>query len=161
MAIDVTINGIPYKIPETGAQGWGEEMTGWCVAVTRELNGLITLGDIPLTSGNLLNNQASPPTQLIPGLRFDISTVKGAFVEYNILRTTNETYERLTETGMLVVTYNPITFAWDLARYSAGDAGIEFAISNVGSVGQAYYSSTNLTGAQYSGTIRFRARVIK
>jgi len=159
MAIDVTINGIPFKIPETGAQGWGEEMTGWCVAVTRELNGLITLGDIPLTSGNLLNNQSV--AQLIPGLRFDIGTIKGAFVEYNILRTTNDVNERLTETGMLVVTYNPVTAIWDLARYSAGEAGIEFSITNVGSVGQAYYSSSNLTGAQYSGTIRFRARVIK
>jgi hypothetical protein len=168
MAIEVTVNGIPFKIPETGAQGWGEEMTAWCVKVSRELNNLITVGDIPLTTVQILNNQTTPA--LIPGLKFSISSVKGAFVYYQIERSTTSPSTKYTETGTLILAYNSLTTSWELAHTKAGTSGpetdpiikgVQFSMVNEGAVGQMRYVSEELVGTEYTGVIRFRAQVIK
>lgn len=162
MAITLTVNGVDYEFPQQGDENWGEGVSSWAQAVTDELNNLVTEGDIELTTAPIANNQSSSAS--VSGLSFAIATTKGAFVEYNIERSVTGT--RYSETGMLILTYSATTSSWDIARYHAGSSGptidgVQFTISNVGSVGQVYYTSDNVSGSSYAGNIRFRARVIK
>lgn len=162
MAVTLTVNGVPYSFPETGELGWGEQVTDWAEAVTNQLSGLVTVGDIALTTVSIANNQSS--SAVVSGLSFDIASTKGAFVEYNIERSVTGT--KHSETGTLILTYNSLSTTWDIARYHAGTSGdtidgVQFTAVNSGSLGQVYYTSDNLSGSSYDGKMRFRARVIR
>jgi hypothetical protein len=170
MSITLTVGGVSYEYPTQGEDNWGEEATNWAEAVTEQLNSIITSGDIALTTANIANGPGPAATDLsssapVIGLTFEIATVKGAFVEYSIDRST--TTNKYTETGMLILTYNNLTTSWDIARYHAGSSGpsiygVDFTCTNVGPVGQVNYTADSLiTGTGYDGKIRYRARVIK
>jgi hypothetical protein len=102
VAVSLTINNVIYQYPETGEQNWGEDATAWAQAVTNQINTISAVGDISLTSFNIVNNQSS--LAAISGLVFDTDFVRGAFVDYNISRAGTSTSH--SETGTLVLTYN-------------------------------------------------------
>jgi hypothetical protein len=153
--INVTINGIDYIIHEDGERPWGEDTTNLLLAMVNQLNTLVVQGDINLTTVSINNNQASPLD--ITGLLFDTAYTLGAFVEYNIRRSTS--LSSLVETGTLILSFDSITSTWSIARYDSGSSsGVDFSIT---AGGQLQYTSSNMSGTSYSGQIKYRARILR
>ena len=96
----------------------------------------------------ILNNQASADN--ISGLSFDSADFKAGSFEFDIHRQTDTQDEQ--ETGTAFVTYDPVALDWRISVQSSfDDAGIVFDIS---SGGQVSYTSDDLTGTSYTGTLR-------
>lgn len=167
MALILYISGVPYSYPETGEVDWGEAASTWAQAITNQVNALTTIGDIASTSAVIQNNQAiaAPVTNLI----FSTIYTKGAFVEYNITRNSNA--NNLYETGILILTYNPLetdpNLKWVITKYHSGSSGlsvegVQFTALNIaGNKAQVYYTSDLIDNTNYSGNIKFRARVLR
>ena len=168
MAVLLTISGVPYSYPETGEVDWGEDATTWAQAITKQVNNLTTVGDIAATSAVIQN---SATKTAVTNLVFSTVYTKGAFIEYNISRTTSSSY--FYETGLLILTYNPLetdpNLKWNITKYHSGSSGptidgVQFTAESIaGNKGQVYYTSDTVPdpGLNYSGNIKYRARVLR
>jgi hypothetical protein len=88
--------------------------------------------------------------QDITGLIFDKTDVKSAFFKFDIERRTDASDVK--EMGEVLAMYDNEGAAWSLDWSSSfDDSGVDF---NITASGQLQYSSDDLTGANYSGTIR-------
>ena len=157
MSVELEVNGQIYNYPENReSPSWGEDASAWAVAVTDVLGSVVGPGDIVLTAASIANNQASPTN--VVGLAFDTTSVRGALVEYAIYRvTTGGGATELAEMGSMYLAYKSTAASWELAVVGLTNAGVTFSVTNTG---QVQYTSTNITGSSYSGTIKFRARAI-
>lgn len=160
MAREIVVNNQTFNIPEPGQDpGWGLETTDWMEEVSDVLNTLQGNGDIIETDFVLGNNQTSAAN--ISGLSFDNSTVRAAIIEYAIHRTTDSVTSGKTETGLIKAFYDAnASSPWQFSLERIGNSGITFSITNTGSSGQFQYTSSNLSGANYSGKITFKARTV-
>ena len=115
------------------------------------------VGAIQETQATIANNQVAAAD--VVGLAFDGSEVRGARINYSIYRnTTGGSAEELSETGTLRVSFLTVADDWEEpAHDSVGNAGVTFSIT---SAGQLQYTSTNMAGDNYVGTIRFEASTI-
>jgi hypothetical protein len=87
----------------------------------------------------------------VTGLVFDKVNVRGARVLFHLERRTDT--QNVAEIGELYPIYNPESDTWDIGASSHGDdAGVAFTIT---AAGQIQYTSDDLTGASYTGNIRF------
>ena len=156
MPVPLIVNNTTYEYPQNrDVPGWGSEATEWAQAVTLVLGSIAGPQDILNTVANISNNQvlAPPATSgLVSGLSFDPTIVRGARVDYNVYRVTSA--QELVEQGIMLITYKPVANTWDLVITSSQSAGITFTIS---SSGQIYYTTTNMSGINYNGSITFRA----
>lgn len=135
---------------------WGEENTAWSIAVTDVLNTLQGPGDILQTVALIANNQISPVN--VTGLAFSPSMVRGAIIEYTVYRmTTGSGASELVEVGTMYVSYKSIANTWDVAVVGGQGSGVSFTMSTTGVV---QYTSSNMSGSAYQGTMNFRARAI-
>ena len=157
MSVTLTVNGLPFSYPSAGeAPGWGENATDWASAVTDTVNGLIGPGDILASLFSITNNQgpgeggATPAN--VTGLLFNSTAILGAIVYYSVTRKT-DTNEAV-ETGELRLVYKPNSATWIMAQSLVGNAGISFSVT---SLGQIQYTTSNLSGSNYIGKMRFRA----
>ena len=157
MAIELTINGLTYSFPANrDSPGWGTEVTEWAQAVSDALGSVVGTGDIVQTAFGLNNNQSSPSN--VTGLSFDSAQIRGAIVDYSIYRVTNGVgATELVEAGTLYASYKSTAAVWEMAQVGvgAGTTGVTLSITNTG---QVQYTSTNLSGGNYVGTMHFRAR---
>lgn len=103
-------------------------------------------------SQTLLNNQSSAVN--ITGLVFDKTNVKSARFLIDCHRETDTGSEQVDEQFELVAMYDPVNDSWSIHWNSIGpdDSYVTFAIS---SAGQVQYLSSNFSGANYDGTLRF------
>jgi hypothetical protein len=96
----------------------------------------------------ILNNQSTPNN--VNGLILNDSLYRGFTIDYLVWRATD--INSRVQYGQLRATYNANTSTWYLSdTYSGQDAGVEFSVN----VNQVEYTSTNLTGADYNGYIKF------
>ena len=154
MSIELTVSGDVYEYPENReAPGWGEASSAWAVAVTAVLANVSGSGDVLQTSA-VISNNVSSPTNII-GFSFDPTIVRGAVCEYSIYRKTDTTASERSETGMIFLSYLTQNTAWNMVVVGGGLADVTLSVT---SAGQVQYTSTNLAGTNYSGTIKFRAR---
>lgn len=159
MPTNLVVNNNNFAYPLPGDEpGWGEGATGWAVEVTDVLQGLQGANDIPQTLFDIANNISSPT--MIVGLLFNPATVRSAVVEYSIYRKTDTVGNEFAEKGTLELIYKnggPINSKWTIGRVFFGDdAGLLFTMSDAG---QVLYTSSNIAGANYTGTFHFSARV--
>jgi hypothetical protein len=148
VAIQVYVNNIPFEIPVQGEQPpWGESLTDFLVEVATVLNSLKGTADILETSAIISNNVTT--FRDIPDMKFNTATVRSFKVEGSIARTTDSTklYEQFTLTGLRTDSQ------WLLEQEGIGNSGVIFDID---SSGQIQYKSTNMSGTNYSGLIKFR-----
>lgn len=100
---------------------------------------------------SVANNQGSPAN--VTGLSFDKTGVKAVRLLFNIHRRTDSS--AVDETGELFLFHNSESDEWGHTLTSHGDdAGVTFSVS---SGGQVQYSSSNMAGASYAGTLRVTA----
>lgn len=147
---NITVNGTVYPIPNQGTSPpWGTDLTDAIVAIANSLNSVTGPQDIPTTTFNLTNNQASPSP--ITGAVFDTSSVRSAIVSYNIYRSNGSV--ETSEVGTIYLTYSSLTPGWVISQVYAGTSGIVFSITTAG---QLRYTSTDITGS--TGKITFSAK---
>ncbi|MGZ3696472.1 MAG: hypothetical protein ACXWPM_00085 [Bdellovibrionota bacterium] len=92
----------------------------------------------------------------LPNLSFDPAQTKTARIFYRIDRNDNVT-ERVS-TGDLWVRYRPVGGTWEIDDDSHGDEdGVEFSIT---AAGQVQYTSDNMAGGGYSGTMSYQIRYV-
>lgn len=140
-----------FEFPEQGTNApWGEQVTDWAVAVTEALTIVQQPNDIVTTTALINNNQASFAN--IPGFSFDTSEVVSINAEFIIKRSTDT--NNLVESGLIKGNFDGTT--WTCSQVSQGNAGVTF---NITDAGQIQYTSTSVSGTNYSGLIIFKAKV--
>ncbi len=159
MAVSLTIQGVTYAYPTTGDEAWGQEASDWAVAVTSVLEGLVVPGDIgPTTLVSIANNQSSAAN--VSSLTFDSSTVRSAVVEYYVYKTYNSGTSEVVENGTMYLNFKDIANAWDMVIVGNNITGSGTTF-NITAGGQVTYTSSNLLPAtSYSGSMKFRARIL-
>lgn len=86
----------------------------------------------------------------ITGLIFDKVTIKAAVVAFNIERKTAT--QNVQETGTMYIGHDSADDIWRISDISGlDDSGVTFTIT---AAGQVEYTSDDLTGASYVGTVR-------
>ena len=142
-----------FEYPLTGEQGqYGEEATDWATAVSDALSTVQQRNDIPSSSATILNGAITATA--IPGFSFDTSEVISINCEFIITRTTLVPALNLVESGFIQGNFDGSS--WNITIESVGDAGI---LLDITSGGQVVYTSSSLTGSNYTGSILFKAKV--
>lgn len=160
MSKTLTVNNTPYEYPTPGDEpGWGEDATGWAEEVTDVLNDVLGSDDILETTFTIDNNISTPTN--VTGLLFSTATVRAAEIDYSVYRRTDSSTSGNAESGKMTLIYDNDAAPgskWSLVTYGiAGNAGVNFTITDAG---QVQYESTNITGTNYSGTMKFRAKAL-
>ena len=87
----------------------------------------------------------------VTGLVFDLDDIASARILYHLERRTDT--QDVMEHGELYVAYNNEQATWQIINVSHGDdAEVSFTITPAG---QVQYTSNDLTGTTYSGTLRW------
>ena len=154
MSTSKTIGTTVYQIPQNGESGgsWGEDLHDAIVAIIDRLDLFAGTYDIAVTSFTLTNNQSSAAN--VTGLSFSASTVRAA--EINAVCRISTNTNELTEYFKIYISYENTAGTWNISEQSFGDdCGLTFTITNAG---QIQYTSTNVAGTGYSGTLKFTAK---
>ena len=107
------------------------------------------------TTFTIANNQASPAN--VTGLSFSSASHRGAIVEYDITRKTATASSEVRAIGSLILVYRTETSSWSMEEQSNhDDVGVTFTVT---AGGQVQYTSTNISGSSYVGTMNFFSRV--
>jgi hypothetical protein len=105
-------------------------------------------------SFTIANNQSSAAS--VTGLLFSGATTRAFSVEYSIYRKTDTASSALAQMGQLRGVYNTQSASWFMSDdFSGQNAGVTFTIT---SGGQIQYTSSNISGANYVGTLKFVVR---
>ena len=154
MSKTLTIGSETFEFPEQGTNpDWAEEVTDWATAVTDALQNVQAPNEILITSALINNNQSVPAN--IAGFSFNTSEVRSINAEYYIKRTTDVPAVNLVESGFIEGNFDGTD--WTVSVRSNGTSEVDFDITPAG---QLTYTSSNLTGSNYSGIIKFKSRVI-
>ena len=102
---------------------------------------------------SILNNQTA--VQPLTGLLFDKLATKSFEILFDCYRKTDTALSQVNETGKIYGNYDPVSDTWRVSVNSVfDDAGVSFFITTAG---QLQYKSTDITGANYVGTLRVTA----
>lgn len=103
------------------------------------------------TSFTIANNQSSAAN--ITGLLFSPTLFRSVKIEYALYRQTDTAGSARAQMGQLRFVYNTQAASWFVSDDFAGqDAGVTFSIT---SSGQIQYTSTNISGTNYSGNLKY------
>lgn len=151
------VNNTPYAYPTSGDEpGWGGDATGWASGVTDVLNDLLGPDDILQTAFNITNNVSV--AEDITGLAFNAASVRAADIDYSVFRVSGDSPDGQSETGKLRLLYDNAV-GWSIGSGGIiGNSGVSFSILPSG---QLQYTSTELTGGSYVGTMKFRAKALQ
>lgn len=111
-------------------------------------------GVLPTTLFTIANNVASPTN--VTGLTLDGNDYSSAKIDVEIYRSTDTPTELMTRME-LFLTYKPTLDQWDLTVNERGpdDTGVEFTVTTTTGIAQIKYTSSNLSGGAYSGTMKY------
>jgi hypothetical protein len=104
------------------------------------------------SSFSIANNQTLPAN--ITGLIFDPALFRGVEIKYSLYRQTDTILSAKAQMGQLRFVYNTQLSTWFISDDFAGqNAGVEFSINN--STGQIRYTSSEILGSTYVGTLKY------
>lgn len=134
--------------------GWFDVIRSAGVALEAKVTSFLGANVIAQTTATIANNQASAAN--VAGLLLDSTKGKVAHIYAHVRRKTDDG-EKVAG-GMLTALYRESTALWDVEpvdAISGDDDGVVFSI--VAGTGQVQYASDNMAGANYAGSISFRA----
>lgn len=106
------------------------------------------------TSFTLANNQSSAAS--VTGLLIDGASTRSFILDYSIYRQTATASSAVAQVGQLRGVYNTQSATWFMSDdFSGQNAGVTFSILNSG---QIQYTSTNIAGSSYVGTLKYAIR---
>lgn len=161
MSIPIIIQGSVIEIPSSAQQAnWAPGVISALRAIATALNSVTGTYDVANQTQSIdANNSSNDVT--ITNLTFPVTQVRSATIFYSVYRKTEDSGppdgEEVAEGGVILLVYNasnPPTNKWEITRDYAGDARIEFSVTDTG---QVQFSTTALTGIDHIGTISFRA----
>lgn len=163
---DITIKGTTISIPSSGASpNWSPAIIEAFQALTDAVNVFTGSFDVaPQTKNIDIYNSSSNID--IDNLIFPPTDVRAVTIFYTVHRITEESApaagdnREVAETGTLQCVYNnsrPSTQKWEMIRTGAGEAEIDFSITDLG---QVQFTTTALTGINHTGIIAYRALAI-
>lgn len=125
---------------------WFNSLRDAGIAIENFLGG----GYVAETSFTLANNTGSPTN--VTGLSFSSASYKAAYIFARIQRKTDSS--ETVSIGTLKAVYRVATTTWELLDEMGGDyTGTTFSIT---SGGQIQYTTTNQSGTNYTGTLKFK-----
>lgn len=105
-------------------------------------------------SFTIANNQSSAAN--VTSLLFDGVSTRSFILDYSIYRQTATASSALAQVGQLRGVYNTQSATWFMSDdFSGQNAGVTFSIL---SSGQIRYTSTNISGTSYVGTLKYVVR---
>jgi hypothetical protein len=108
-----------------------------------------------LSSQSIANNQTSAAN--VSNILISGASYRSFLVNYNIYRTTNTT--EYAQIGTLQCIYKTTAATWNISDTFSGDnAGVTFTIT---AAGQVQYTSTNMSGTGYAGTMKFSIELME
>lgn len=141
MAIQLTVNNIPFDYPEQGEQQpWGEAASGWATEVTNVLQTLKGSSDLLETQVSIYPNKTK---ESILNFFFDPIVVRSFSVRGFIYIS-----DSISE-SFLIEGFNKGSY-WDYTIEGFGDSNIKLEVENSG---QVVYTSGAFSG---SGKIKFK-----
>ena len=157
ISIPIIIQGTIINYPTSGSDpNWSQAMVDFAIAVQNALGSFVGPYDVPPQTFTMTSNAYS--NEPLPNLSFPTATVQGAVISYSVYR--NSTTETPTETGTIMINYNPLAGAglkWEVSREYIGDGKVTF---NVTDVGQVEFSSTTLSGTYNTGYLTYQAKAV-
>ncbi len=106
------------------------------------------------TSFTIANNQSSAAN--VTGLLFDGVSTRSFIIDYSVYRQTDTALSALAQSGQLRGVYNTQSSTWFMSDdFSGQNSGATFTIL---SSGQLQYTSTNIAGANYVGSLKYAIR---
>lgn len=103
-------------------------------------------------SFTIVNNQTTPAD--ITSLSFSPSTFRAIKIDYTIYRQSDTASSGVAQIGQLRFVFNTQSSSWLLSDDFAGqDSGVTFSIDNT--TGQVKYTSTDISGTNYVGTLKY------
>lgn len=152
MSTTVIVNNTEYTLPLQGENSpWGSDLSDLITALVDVANTVVSTGDILATTYSLANTVTSPTA--VTGLAFDISTILSSTITYTIYRKTDS--NEVTEHGVIFLSYKPTASTFELSQHHVADAGVEFTVNGSG---QFLFTSSTISGTNYSGTMKFSAK---
>lgn len=106
---------------------------------------------VDYTEATILNNQAAAVN--LTGVTLSSASYKSVRIFHEIRRKTDT--QELVENGVLVALFKDSTGTWDITPEGTSegdDAGVTFSVSG----SQIQYTSTNVTGGNYVGTMKIK-----
>lgn len=117
------------------------------------LEGFVGGGFITNDNFTLTNNQVASN---VTGLSFNSAVYTSVIINAEIRRAT-ATQEKVWS-GRIIMIWRAFTSTWDVQWEGVGDeTGVTFTIVTVSTTGQLQYATDNLTGATYTGQLKFKA----
>lgn len=153
----VTINGTTIQFPTSGdSPSWAPAVTEFAQLTEAALNSFVGPFDIP---PQIFIMTANANTNVnLPNLAFPTSTVRGAIISYSVFRSTDTV--TATETGTVVVNYNPTNPVGNKWEISTDFVGNSQTIFNITDVGQVQFSTTLISGVNYTGSCTYQAKAV-
>jgi hypothetical protein len=106
------------------------------------------------TSFTIANNQSSAAD--VTGLLFDPISTRSFILDYSIYRQTDTGSSAVAQVGQLRGVYNTQSSTWLMSDdYSGQNSSVVFSIQPSG---QIRYTSSNIAGANYVGTLKYTVR---
>lgn len=114
------------------------------------LDAFVGSGGVSVADFTIPNNITTPTD--VTGLVFDKAETKSAKFLIDIFRKTAT--EKFKEVGDVFAVYDPEDDDWDITlNTNFDDAGVIFSIT---SAGQVQFTSSNMSGGSYSGTLKMK-----
>lgn len=155
----VNVNGKVFNIPDPGKEpNWARDLRNWILEVSAVLESFFGLGTITETQSIIENNISVAKN--VAGMTFNPALTKSATVEYRLYRKTASTSE-LSEKGVMTVYYSEVDplNKWRLTReITSGNATLVYF--DIDNNGQIKYTSSNISGSNYDGYVRFKTSTI-
>lgn len=149
--IEITLDGQTFKIANIGGRTWGRDLTNWIITANDILSISSDTNNIPVTQATL-----SPGGDINAYEFTDPTNDRHVLIEYGIYRVTTST--NASETGVLILAYNPTTAAWQINNTSVGDASVTFSMSGANIL---VATAAVLAGTESTSLLTFKGRIIR
>jgi hypothetical protein len=154
----INIQGTIIDFPESGdPANWAPPIDQFAASVEEAFNAV--LGPFDVSPQVFVMTSNANANVDLPNLAFPTSSVRAAFIEYSVFRTTNT--DTGYETGTINVVYNPnnpIGTKWEITREYQGTDEMTF---NITDVGQVQFTSSALSGSNHVGKITYTAKALQ
>lgn len=161
MARTITIQGVPYSIPEAGeSPDWGTNITNAIEAISNAVNTFSGAYDVAPQTQDIASNNDAVAFE-ITNLNFPKADVLGVVITYSVYRSTDTvpaTGDYITETGLLTLNYDSENATWIVARGNVtGDAQVSFDMDDTTDILQMTCTTLAGTLGTHAGKVSFRA----
>ncbi|NDC95538.1 hypothetical protein EBZ38_05890 [bacterium] len=158
MSVVITIQGTVIEFPSSGqSPNWAPAVIEFAQAVEQALLSSVGPYDVPPQAIDITNAASSTP---ITALSFPTSVVRSVDIRYSIFRKTDTPSSEEIEAGSMTLAYDSVSSTWSLERDFTGNTDGKTVTFTVDSVGQVFYTSSNLAGTNYSGKLSFAAQAL-